>query len=555
VTGPGPLDRRILRLGRSGRRFAAAVVVLGTVAALLVAARAAILAGIIADAFDGASPGAVSGALTLLLAVTAGAAVTAWLTEVAAHRAAAGAKSELRLAVLRLAVLRLEVLRRSAAPPERSGVATGELVAAVGPGIDGLDAYFARYVPALALAVAVPAVVLVAMLGADPWAALIVAVTLPLIPVFGALIGAAARPRAARQWRAFADLSAGLLESLRALPTLKVFGREPGRRVADLAERHRTETMGALRVAFLSALVLELAAMISIAVVAVAVALRVLDGGLGLEEALLVLILAPEAYLPLRRVSAEFHAAADGAAATDRLLAELDDPGFARPAGVPVPRPVPIQIRSLTVRRPGRGTVLDGVDLDVAAGEHLAIVGPSGGGKSTLLAALLGFVEPQQGSIVVAGVPLAGTDRRAFLEHVAWVGQDPHLFHGTIADNVRFASPGASDAEVAAALRAAGAGFVEALADGADSPVGERGVLLSAGERARVALARALVRRAPLLVLDEPTAHLDPVAEARVAATLDGLRDGTTVITVAHREALARRADRVVRIERGRVVR
>ncbi len=538
-----PLDRRLWRLGRQARRFAAAVVVLGVVEAGLVVTRAALLAGIVADAFAGARLPDLDGRLLWLVAIAAAAAATAWLTETAAHRASAGVKHRLRLALL-----------DRVAGGGRLGAHSGDLAAAVGRGIDGLDGWFSRYVPALGLAIAVPAVVIVRIAGADLLSAAIILVTLPLIPVFGALVGAAARPRAARQWRAFSELSSGMLETVRALPTLKVFGRSAEARIDALAERHRRETMGALRVAFLSALVLELAATISVAVVAVAVGLRVLDAGLALEPALLVLILAPEAYLPLRRVAAEFHGAAEGAAAVDQIMEVLDAPAALREGTrPPPPLPAALELRSVSVVRPGRGAVLHDVDLVVGAGEHVAIVGPSGSGKTTLLGVILGLVTPDSGAVLVGGVPLREIDRDAWLRSVGWVGQDPHLFDGTVADNVRFADPAASDRRVGEALEGAAAGFVADLPQGRDTPIGERGILLSAGERARVALARALIREAPLLVLDEPTAHLDPVAEAAVMATLDGLRGRVTVISVAHRTALAARADRVIRLEAGRI--
>jgi thiol reductant ABC exporter CydD subunit len=544
VTRDRQLERRLWRLGRPARRFAAALVVLGVTAALLVVARATILADVIAAAFAGSGPAELEGRLSLLLLIAAGSAAVAWLTETAAHAAAAGVKSSLRMSLL----------QRVAAAGIEPGARTGELAAAAGRGIDGLDAWFARYAPALGLSVAVPIVVILRIARADLFSALIVGVTLPLIPVFGALVGAAARPRAERQWQAFSDLGAGMLETLRALPTLKVFGRHADDRVAELTERHRRETMGALRVAFLSALVLELAATISVAVVAVSVGLRVLNGGLPLEPAVLVLVLAPEAYLPLRRVAAEFHAAAEGAAALDRILDVVDRPPPRAGGGSPPPPlPATIEMRSVTVRRPGRGSVLSDVHLVVRPGEHLAIVGPSGAGKSTLLALLLGLVEPDDGAVLVDGMPLTEIDGDAWRRGLGWLGQDPHLFDGTIADNVRFADPAASDARVDRALEAAGAGFVADLAAGRDAPVGERGVLLSAGQRARIALARALVREPRLLLLDEPTAHLDPVSEATVVGTLQRLQGKATVVTVAHRPALAACADRVVHLEFGTI--
>jgi len=438
-----------------------------------------------------------------------------------------------------------------------AGERAGALAAAAGRGIEALDAYFARYLPQMALALAVPAFVLGWMFPLDPLAAVIVLVTLPLIPVFGALVGRATRARTARRWQAFSDLSAALLDSVRALPTLKVFGRSRDQIAvfADLADRHRRETMGTLRIAFLSALVLELAATISVAVVAVAVGLRVLDGGLALQAGLTVLILAPEAYLPPRRLAAEFHAAAEGIEAAAGILDALEAPAPAPPGTTPAPaRPAPIEVRDLVVAFPNRpAPALDRVSFQIADGEYVALTGPSGSGKSTLLAILLGLAPITAGEVRVCGVPLRDLEPASWRRLVAWMPQAPRLFHGTVADNVRFGAPEADEAALARALEQAAAGFVADLPQGLDTPVGEGGARLSAGERARVALARAFVRRAPLLLLDEPTAHLDPLTEMSVLDTLDGLRGSCTIVVVAHREAVAARADRVWRFAAGRV--
>jgi thiol reductant ABC exporter CydD subunit len=543
-----PIDRRLFRLGTSAPAFLAAAVLLGLAAAALAIARAVLLARLIAGGFHGESGEALGASLAGLLVVAGASALVAWATEVAAHHSAAGVKSALRRALL-----------SGVAEREAAGQRAGALAAAAGRGIEALDAYFARYLPQLALAVAVPVFVVGWMFPLDPLAAIIVAVTLPLIPVFGALVGMATRARTARRWQAFSDLSAGFLEALRALPTLKVFGRSRAAVAdfADLAGRHRRETMGTLRIAFLSALVLELAATISVAVVAVAVGLRVLDGGLGLQAGLTVLILAPEAYLPPRRLAAEFHAAAEGVEAAASILDELEKVPPPPPLGsslVPVP-PGPIVLDRVTVTYPERPVpALDAVSLDIRPGEYLAVAGPSGSGKSTLLAVLLRLVPFAEGTATVSGEDLSSFDKAAWRRQVAWVPQRPHLFHGSIADNVRFGAPEAGEAAVRRALHDAGAGFVDDLPGGPATMVGEGGSLLSAGERSRVALARALVRRAPLLLLDEPTAHLDPLTELAVLDTLDRLRGSCTVVVVAHRESVAARADRLVRFESGRVV-
>jgi len=293
-----------------------------------------------------------------------------------------------------------------------------------------------------------------------------------------------------------------------------------------------------------------------VAVVAVAVGLRVLDGGLGLEAALTVLILAPEAYLPPRRLAAEFHAAAEGVEAASEVLDGLEAPGRELPTrGVaPAPgRPVPIAVEGLTVAYPGRARpALDRVSLRIQDGEYLAVAGPSGSGKTTLLAVLLGLVPASAGRVRVAGTDLASLDLAEWRRLVAWLPQEPRLFHGTIADNVRFGGPGAADDEVRRALADAAADFVEDLPEGIATFVGEGGARLSAGERSRIALARALLRRAPLLLLDEPTAHLDPLTELAVLDSLDRLRGSATIVLAGHRTAAAARADRVLWLEDGR---
>ncbi len=519
---------------------------LGLAGAGLAIARAVLLARLVAGGFAGESAAALAPWLAGLAGVAAVAALVAWATEVAAHHSAAGVKSALRRALLE------NVARR-----EGAGERAGALAAAAGRGIEALDAYFARYLPQMALAVTVPAFVLGWMFPLDPLAAAIVLVTLPLIPLFGALVGRATRVRVARRWQAFADLSTGFLDSLRALPTLKVFGRSRGAvdDFAALADRHRRETMGTLRIAFLSALVLELAATISVAVVAVAVGLRVLDGGLALQAGLTVLILAPEAYLPPRRLAAEFHAAAEGVEAAGTILDSLEaDPPPLRGTAPAPARPFPIVIRELKVAYPGRtAPALEGLSLCLEEGEYVALSGPSGSGKSTLLAVLLGLAPVTSGEVLVAGEPLAGLDPGSWRRLLSWVPQQPRLFHGSVADNVRFGAPGADDAAVARALEEAAAGFVADLPLGPGTLIGEGGARLSAGERARVALARALVRRTPWLLLDEPTAHLDPLTEMAVLDTLDGLRGSCTIVVAAHREAVATRAGRVLRIAGGRL--
>jgi len=545
VTAPaGPqqaFDKRLLLIGRPIRAYLAVAGVLGIATAILTIAQALLLGVVIAEVFHGARLDEVAAELASLLVIALVRGAIAWATEVIAHRSAATTKKALRTALL------LRVIANRG-----TGDDAGAVTASAGRGIEALDPYFARYLPQVVLAVVVPLLVIAAMVVLDPWSAVIVAATTPLIPVFAALTGAATRARVSRRWQAFSDLSSAFLESVRSLPTLKVFGRsqEAVSRFGRLAEAHRIETMATLRIAFLSALTLELAATISIAVVAVAVGLRVLGAGLELQPAITVLILAPEAYLPLRRLAAEFHSAAEGVEAAGRILDEIETKTTEPSRGTRVPPDRPsITLLDATVGYGDRADpVLDGFSLEIAANDYLAVAGPSGSGKSTLLDVILGFVGPETGRVAVDGVPLNEFDHSLWLKRIAWFPQSPHLFAGTIADNVRFGLPGASDDLVEGALRDAGAGFIGDLADGTATTIGERGAGLSAGQRSRVALARALIRQAPILLLDEPTAHLDPITELAVLDTLDGLRDRCTIVVATHRTAVATRADRVVHL-------
>jgi ATP-binding cassette subfamily C protein CydD len=337
----------------------------------------------------------------------------------------------------------------------------------------------------------------------------------------------------------FADVVSGLT-------TLKLFGRAKAQQdaVRRVTDRHRAASMSSLRVAFLSSLALELLASLSVALVAVGVGLRLVEGRLGLETALMVLILAPEAYLPLRQVGMQFHASADGVAASEEVFRVLETPLPVRGERCDVPdlRVHPVRLFDVTVTYPGRERpVLDGFELEMRPGEVVALTGPSGAGKSTVLAVLLGFVQPDRGVVVAGGSAADEFDPAVWRRQFAWVPQRPGLRHGTVADNVRLGRPDATDDEVRLALVTAGAGEL-AL----DKPVGEGGRQLSGGQQRRVALARALLTDAPVLVLDEPTAGLDADTEAAVISGLRGT--GRTVLMVAHRPALIAAADRTVAV-------
>ncbi|MGA5166023.1 MULTISPECIES: thiol reductant ABC exporter subunit CydD [Streptomyces] len=553
-----PIDPRLLRYARATRLFLAAVVVLGVVGAVLVVAQAMLIAEVVVGAFQrGLDAGDLGTPLALLAAVAVGRGVVTWLTELAAHRASAAVKSELRG----------RLLERAAAlgPGWLSGQRAGSLVALATRGVDALDDYFARYLPQLGLAVVVPVAVLARIVTEDWVSAAIIVGTLPLIPIFMVLIGWATQARMDRQWKLLSRLSGHFLDVVAGLPTLKVFGRAKAQAqsIRAITSEYRQATLRTLRIAFLSSFALELLSTLSVALVAVGVGMRLVHGDLDLYTGLVILILAPEAYLPLRQVGAQYHAAAEGLSAAEEIFAVLETPvrtagGGAVPGAVrgepvgggAVPGAVRLELENVTVRHAGRAEPsLDSASLVVEPGETVALVGPSGVGKSTLLDVVLGFVEPSEdgGAVRVGGADLRSVDPERWRERIAWVPQRPYLFAGTIAENVRLARPDADDDAVARALRDAGAAeFVDALPAGAGTVLGEDGAGLSAGQRQRLALARAFLADRPLLLLDEPTAALDGATEGAVVEAVRRLAEGRTVLLVVHRPALLAVADRVV---------
>ncbi|MER5947517.1 thiol reductant ABC exporter subunit CydD [Streptomyces sp. NPDC001904] len=540
-----PIDQRLFRYARATRVFLIAVVLLGAVGAGLVIAQAMLIAEVVVGAFQhGFDAGRLATPLALLAVVAAGRGLVAWVTELAAHRASAAVKSELRGRLLEHAA--------KLGPGWLAGQRTGSLVALATRGVDALDDYFSRYLPQLGLAVVVPVAVLVRVVTEDWVSAAIIVGTLPLIPIFMMLIGWATQSRMDRQWRLLSRLSGHFLDVVAGLPTLKVFGRAKAQAdsIRKITGEYRRATMRTLRIAFLSSFALELLATLSVALVAVTIGMRLVHGEMDLYVGLVILVLAPEAYLPLRQVGAQFHAAAEGLAAAEEIFAVLETP-LPASGTQDVPAGRGIGFERVSVRYEGRDAdAVREVSFEVAEGETVALVGPSGAGKSTLLAALLGFVRPSGGRVLVGGTDLADVSREAWHARVAWVPQRPQLYAGSIADNVRLARPDADDAAVFGALRDAGAlEFVEALPLGVETVLGEDGAGLSAGQRQRLALARAFLADRPVVLLDEPTAALDGETEAGIVEAVRRLAVGRTVLLVVHRPALLAVADRVVRTE------
>jgi ATP-binding cassette subfamily C protein CydD len=547
-----PLDPRLVRSTAAVRVHLAVTVACGFATTALILLQAWLVARAIAGATAGAAE-ALGGTVAAVGAVALARAALAYGAETAALRSAARVKSDLRRRLV-----------HHVAAGDPASTDAGELATLATRGLDALDDYVARYLPQLVLAALVPVAVLTVVFRADWISGLVIALTLPLIPVFMALVGMHTQERTRRQWHLLERLGGHFLDVVEGLPTLAVFRRAKAeaaliRRVTDA---HREATMRTLRVAFLSAFVLELLATLAVALVAVEVGLRLLYGHLDLETALLVLILAPEAYLPLREVGARFHASMEGVSVAERVFAVLERPAVATAPASPVrpaARPA-VRFAGTGLIYPGRDApALDGIDLALRPGTTTLVTGRSGAGKTSLLSLLLRFAEPTAGRVLVTAadgreVDLVEVDPHTWRRRIAWLPQHPYLFDASVADNIRLGLPDASDEAVRrAAQRAEAEAVIAALPDGYATPLGERGHRLSAGQRQRIALARAFLRQevldAPIVLLDEPTAHLDPGHAAAVRAGVARLLEGRTGVIVAHDEGWSDLADEVVSLE------
>ena len=531
-----PLDPRLVRRSRGVRRLLAVSVLLGLATTATVIGVAHVVAGLVERRFDGAPvallPAAVAAGLALRAVIT-------WAHTAVAARAAASVKAELRHEV----VDDLMDPRRLGPRPSSAGVVT-----LLGPGLDAFDGYVGRFLPQVVLSALVPPAVVVAIGVADPLSALIIGVTLPLAIVFLVLVGLVTKDRIDRRWQALERVGRHFADVLDGLTVLKVFGRRQEEGLRVVGDRHRRESGRALRLAFLSSFVLDLFSTLAVALVAVSVGLRVVEGHLALGPAVFVLLLAPEAFAPVRRLGALFHDSTAGAEATAGLLALLEHDRHTGTAAAPDLGTVDLVLDGVVVRHEGRtATSLALAHHRIRPGEFVAVTGASGSGKSTLLSLLMAFERPTTGYVLVGDVDLARIDPVAWREQVAWVPQVPGLLGGTIEDNVRLGDRDSSEQDVRAALQDAGA---------ADLPLGrvisETGDDVSAGERRRIAIARAVLRvrrgSARLVLLDEPTAGLDAHREAAVLTTLRGLP--VTVVVVAHRPDTIAAADRELRLDR-----
>ncbi|SEH35682.1 thiol reductant ABC exporter subunit CydD [Magnetospirillum fulvum] len=479
-------------------------------------------------------------------------AALSWAAEAVALEAGAGVRR----------AVRAELAEKLFAlgPVRLGGEQAGALSALLVDGIEALEAYYTRFLPAMRNAVLIPLALLAVVMPLDGVSGLILLLTAPLIPLFMALIGSGAERLNRRQWARLARMGAHFLEMVQGLTTLKLFNasKREADTVARIADEYRLATMAVLRVAFLSALALEFFATLGIALVAVLIGFRLLAGEIGFERGLFILLLAPEFYGPLRTLGTQYHARME-ALGTAGTLAELlarpvpPPPAVAATAIAPTTAPE-IVFRAVRHDYGGGRIGLDGAEFTLEAGRITALIGPSGAGKSTAVNLLLGFAAPTGGEILIDGTSLSALDPQEWRRRIAWVPQRPHLFQGSIADNIRLGHPEADAAAVIAAAQAVGADrFIAALPEGYDTRLGEDGAGLSGGQVRLVALSRAALRDAPLLILDEPSASLDSQSEAALTQTLPALARGRTVLVIAHRPATIAAADRIVRLEQGRV--
>lgn len=552
------MDQRLAALAGQHKSLFVGTVILGFGAGIATVVQAFQMAGIVDSAFlGGATLSDVAGQLIIL---TAAICLRAGLTtgeRITAHRLGERVVIEIHDRVL----AHLERVGPIHVGQEHSG----DIQTALGEGINDLSAWFSDYLPQIALSALVPTTVMVLVLTRDPLSALVLGVTAPLIPIFMVLIGAAAEAKARERFTALARLGAFFLDTIQGLSTLLALGRIQERieAVRGVTDDLRQKTMGVLRLAFVSALALELLTTLSTAVVAVEIGLRLLYGRLEFRDAFFVLLLAPEFYLPLRMLGQRFHSGQAGVAAADRIFELLSLPvATSSPVGRTTLMTPPriIDLQDIHFSYPGRNgdeprTALRGIDFRLERGETVALVGPSGSGKSTIANLLLRFIEPTDGLISADGISIQDIAPDLWRRHLSWVPQEPHLLAANVTDNILLGRSNASHDEIEEAARCAGADdFIARLPQGWDTPIGFRGARLSGGEAQRLALARAFLKDAPILILDEPGAGLDPESLEAMEKTTANLIEGRTTLIIAHRLSTVKRADRVIVLDHGHII-
>ena len=555
-------DNRILFQVRGTYGNLAIVIFLGAISGGLLVTQFYYLSRIINGVFlDAQTLPQVWRFMLLILVLIAARAILTWINSILTNRLAGQIKLSLRERILQ----RLFAL----GPAYIGGERSGELISTTIEGVEALDPYVSQYLPQVVLSIVVPAIILITVIFVDVPSGVILLIMAPLLPFLMALVGMMAGAETKRRWQTLRLLSAHFLDVLQGLTTLKLFGRSEAEeeQVRTISERFRRTTMGTLRIAFFSSFVLEEAATISTAIVAVEIGLRLLVGNMPFQPALFILLIAPEFFQPLRQLGAKYHAGMDGKVAVQRIneiLAEpLPVPRHHKQQDKPeidwrVPAPGSIRFAHVNYAYDGQRPALHDVSFHITAGQKVALVGPSGAGKSTIAHLLLRFIQADSGTISVNNVPLDELPIQEWRTQIAWVPQHPYLLHATAADNIRLGCPKGRQASMEAVVEAAKLAhaheFISALPQGYETMIGERGSRLSGGEAQRISLARAFLKDAPLLILDEATSYLDPANEALVLRAVARLVRERTVLILAHRLSTVYDADHIVVIESGHVV-
>ena len=548
------MNKDLLRQVKSVRAFLALVVLFGVLGAGATVVQMVFLSKIVDRVFlKGAGLVDVRSLLFLLLGAVFVRSALMWVREAVAQGGAVRIKSMLREKLFG------HIL--SLGPAYAGGERTGELATTATEGIERLEPYFARYLPQVYLSALVPLLVAGYIFPLDWSSAVLLLITAPVIPVMMILVGSYAEEHMQRQWTALSRMGAHFLDSLQGITTLKAFNRSSAEqeKVAATSEEFRKRTVRVLKFAFLSGLVLEFMTAVAIALIAVTLGIRLVTGNMTFEAAFVVLLLAPEFYRPLRELGVHRHAGMEGKAAAERIVEVLDTPlptSTASGGSGELRSALTVELTDVGYAYPGsEAPALSEITLELPAGTRTALVGRSGAGKSTLVNLLSRFLDPDEGCITANGVPISGMPIETWREHVALVPQRPHLFYGSVLDNIWMARPGANRTEVEeAAARAGCEEFVRRLPGGYETQIEERGLRLSGGEAQRLAIARAFLKNAPLLLMDEATSSLDPESEARIRTALERLSEGRTTLVVAHRLNTIYSADRIAVLENGRLV-